>query len=319
MKLYIIWLAAIFLCSNQECAYAQQLHANQKEKTIEIIKDKNFDNGVQLFGTVSAKASPITQLYPFGKTNTEPIWALAQWGSNFNFLGNTSRAVKGGTVYENEGKRFSFIKEGKSSLVSLEVFGAKEYPSARIEGQDWPHLLFGQDMTTKVPLNQIKKLSYTIDARLMYDENKMGALLDPKLHTSQVSLYLSIQNINKSSADYSDYFWFGLPLYDYRYKDIKEYAAQDLGKEDATKKFILNVASKELFKGTLHDKKWINIEKDIYPLIIRAFKTAKERGFLKNTDLNDLAIGSMNLGWEVPGTFDCGLQFKNLSLTATLK
>jgi len=40
---------------------------------------------------------------------------------------------------------------------------------------------------------------------------------------------------------------------------------------------------------------------------------------LKDTQLEDLGIGSMNFGWEVPGTFDCGLQFKNLRLTAMLK
>jgi hypothetical protein len=113
----------------------------------------------------------------------------------------------------------------------------------------------------------------------MYDENKMSESFNSKLHTSQASLYLSVQNVNKQSPGYGDFFWFGIPLYDYRYPDILEYAAQDLGKEDATKKFIVNIAGKELFSGSLQDKRRVAINKDVYPLLINAFILLRREGF----------------------------------------
>lgn len=298
---------------------AQENNHKHKVKKLAIIADKNFKNGIELFGTNSSNAVPISQLYPFGKTSIEPSWQLAQWGSNFNLIDVKPKNVSGKISYENPGKRISFEAIDKTVLVSMEIIGSNEYPIPRKDNEDWPHLLLSQQVKSRVRLNTIRNLQYNIDARLMYDENKMGSTLNPKLHTSQVSFYLAVQNINEKSAAYGDFFWFGLPLYDYRYRDIKEYAEQDLGKADATKKFILNVAAKDLFTGSLQDKQWVIIKKDIYPLILNAFKKAQERGFLKDTQLSDLGIGSMNLGWEVPGTFDCGLQFKNLSLTAILK
>lgn len=318
MKNYIFLLLSVFTSYCRPVA-AQQVSNDCRVKKLEVIADKNFSKGIQLLGTNSANTVPVAQLYPFGKTTTEPCWTLAQWGSKFKLIGAKPRVVSGRTSYENQGKRISFETVANTVLVSMEVTGSNEYSSPRKENQDWPHLLLAQEVKSKVRLNEIKSLLYTIDARLMYNDNKMEGALDPKLHTAQVSLYLSIQNVNKQSAMYGDFFWFGLPLYDYRYPDIKEYAEQDLGKEDATKKFILNVAAKDLFSDTLHDKKWVGIKKDIYPLLLKAFKTAQERGFLKGTLFDDLGIGSMNFGWEVPGTFDCGLQFKNLDLTANLK
>jgi len=300
-------------------AFAQQHKHDFKVQKLEVIADKNFNNGIHLLGTNSANASPITQLYPFGKTGAEPNWTLAQWGSNFNLIDVKPKVVSGKTSYEDPGKRISFEAKDKTVLVSMEIIGSNEYPSPRKDNQDWPHLLLGQEVKSKVRLSKMQSLQYNIDARLMYDENKMGSTLNPKLHTSQVSFYLAVQNINEKSATYGDFFWFGLPLYDHRYRDIKEYAEQDLGKADATKKFILNVAAKDLFTGPLQDKQWVSIKKNIYPLLLNAFKKAQERGFLRGTQFSDLGIGSMNFGWEVPGTFDCGLQFKNLGLTAILK
>ncbi|SDL35500.1 hypothetical protein SAMN04487898_117152 [Pedobacter sp. ok626] len=318
MKLNILLLTPIFLYCSMP-SMAQQINPDKKIKKLEVITDKNFKNGIELYGTNSANAVPISKLYPFGKTTTEPNWRLAQWGSKFDIVNVKPSVANGKVSYENQGKRISFTGMGNTALVSMEIIGSNEYPTPRKDGQDWPHLLLAQNVESRIRLTEMQSLLYTINTRLMYDVNKMGDALDEKLHTSQVSLYLNIQNVNKQSAAYGDYFWFGLPLYDYRYRDIKEYAAQDLGKEDATKKFILNVAAKDLFSGSLQDKKWVGIKKDIYPLIIKAFKKAQERGFLKDTQLTDLGIDSMNFGWEVPGTFDCGFQFKNLSLTATLK
>jgi len=144
----------------------------------------------------------------------------------------------------------------------------------------------------------------------------MREQFNPDLHTAQFSQYFTIQDNNKDSESYGDFFWFGLPFYDYRYENIELYAAQDIGKDDASNKFIFSVASRNIFDGTLHDKQWITIDKDILPFIKEAFKTAQERGYLTGSKFEDLAITTMNTGWEVPGTFDCGIVLESPSLTA---
>ncbi len=292
--------------------------ALQHTKTVSIISDNNFSNGLYLIFPNSATPFPIDTLYPFGKTNVSPSWNIMQWATRFDLKGIRPLIKNDTVIYQNEGKKLSFLKTDQTTLVGLEVAGSKEYTAPRKDKESWVHLLLEQKFKNKVVIKSIKKLVYTIDARLLYAENKMGVSFDKRLHTAQISLYLSVENVNKQSAGYGDYFWFGLPLYDYRYRDFLQYAAQDLGKADATKKFIFTVAGKELFNGSLQDKQWISINKDVYPQMIAGFGIAKERGFLCNTTLSDLAIVNANLGWEVTGTFDCGIQFKNLILTAVL-
>ena len=39
----------------------------------------------------------------------------------------------------------------------------------------------------------------------------------------------------------------------------------------------------------------------------------------QNTEFSDLKITSMNLGWELPGTFDVAVSIENFSIQYTLK
>jgi len=289
-----------------------------RTNSVEIITDTQFKKGIGLIGPSSAHPDLIDTLRPFGSSKQQPAWKMPQWATRYNLKGLRPVKHKDTIIYQNEGKKVSFLKTGNTVLVALEVFGAKEYLKPRISGEAWPHLLLEQ-RTNQTKISQMQALDFQISAKLMYSHNRTGAAYDPGLHAAQVTFYLLVQNVNKSSAGLGDYFWFGLPLYDSRHPILDEYAAQDLGKEDATKKFILNVASKELFNGSLHDGKWVNIRKDIYPLIKKAFQKAKDNGYLKTTNFEDIAIESTNLGWEIPGTFDCGIQFRSLSLTAKKK
>jgi len=292
--------------------------AQNKPKQIEIITDTRFMNGIGLAGESSAHPEVIDTLYPFGKSRQQPIWKMPQWATRYNLKGVKPKVNKDTVIYENEGKKVSFLKIKNTTLVGLEVFGDNEYAKPRVANQEWPHLLLEQ-RTNQTPIAQMSKLNYTISARLTHSANLTGTSYDPGLHAAQVTLYLLVQNVNKTSSGLGDYFWFGLPLYDSRNEVLEEYAAQDLGKEDATKKFILNVASNELFSGSLHQKQWVHIKKDIYPLLIKAFNTAKANGYLKTTSVDDITIESTNVGWEIPGTFNAGIQFQNLKLTAELK
>ena len=50
----------------------------------------------------------------------------------------------------------------------------------------------------------------------------------------------------------------------------------------------------------------------------QGFAAFDARGFLKDSNnLSDYTIGGMNMGWELPGTFDVAMQVRNLSLKIT--
>jgi hypothetical protein len=138
------------------------------------------------------------------------------------------------------------------------------------------------------------------------------------LHTAQITLYFSVANINRDSPYYLDYLWFGVPVYDYRIRDLQLSYMEDSHIEGATQKFIYVPTANNFFKGSMHDKEWISIINiDILPYIRDAFNKAQELGYLLTTKYEDLALTSTNFGWEIPGTFDAMYEFKNLRLTGT--
>jgi hypothetical protein len=138
------------------------------------------------------------------------------------------------------------------------------------------------------------------------------------LHTAQITLYFSVANINKNSPYYQDFLWFGVPIYDYRIKNLQLSWTEDSHIEGATQKFIYVPAANNFFMGSMHDQKWISITNiDILPHIRDAFNKAQELGYLPTARYEDLALTSTNFGWEMPGTFDAMYEFKNLRLIGT--
>lgn len=320
MKTYLIAFLNILFISLLATTCKEKEKTEVSSGDIEIITDRAFENGILVQGAFSSHPEPITTIYPFERHDNTANWYLPQWGS-IHLLENDKKTTHNDTViFANEAKKISFYKTKElSSIIGLEVFASKEYSAPRELNQDWVHLLLEQKHTDFLHLKDISRLQYTIKAKLLYCDNKMGENFNSDLHTAQITQFFTVQNRNENSALFGDFFWFGLPLYDYRYKNIKEYAAEDLGKDDASKKFIFSVAGEELFHGSMHDYQWISIDKDILPLVKKAFLAAQERGYMQGTDFEEVCITSMNIGWEVPGTFDCGILFETPKLEAYLK
>lgn len=285
--------------------------------SLELIKDRDFHNGIMVQGNNTSQPIPIDTLYPFKYSGDTVHWLLPQWGSRLVMQNIPPLIMNNSIIYHNKTKKVSFFtNKNRTVEITLEVIASEEYEHPRQMNEDWPHLLFEQYFNTPLKLIETDKLVYKTQCKLLYCNNKMGKQFNPDLHTAQFSQYFTIQNNNQDSENYGDFFWFGLPFYDYRHKNIEFYAAEDVGKEDASNKFIFSVASPILFNGTLHDKQWITINKDILPFIKQAFKTTQERGYLTDSKFEDLTLTTMNIGWEVPGTFDCGIIVKSPSLTA---
>lgn len=310
----IFYILLMLVCLG--CSAGKVSRSNQQ---VAVITDPAFANGISVIGSNSSQPNVTDTIYPFGKTKGKPSWRVVQWASRFVLSGDKPVVNDDTVIYQNAGKRITFLKKGRHTTVGLEVKGSAEYISPRKNNQSWPHLLLEQQYAAPISLSHVQHLNYSIQAKLLYATDHLGNAFDKGLHTAQINLFISIQNLNPNSAGYRDYFWFGLPLYDYRYPEIAPYDAQDMGKDDATKKFISAVSSAELYAGTMHNKQWIAINKDVYPMLVKAFNTAQQRGFLKGSKLSDMAIGEMNVGWEIPGTYDAGILIKDLKLTAGLK
>ncbi len=319
METTIIGLLALLFLSCQTV-----IKTKNKEKvefdTINIIQDPLVNRGVGLKGNDSGKPQFYDYLNPFGG-GKEPIWELAQWGSRFKIDGKLVETNnKQAPTYQDEAKRITFLHLKEDTQIVLELSGSKEYKQPRKQGENWPHLLMEQHFISPVKLDDIAGLLYNINTQLIYCDNKMSAgTMKEDLHTAQITLFLSVQNLTQNSKGYRDFIWFGLPLYDYRYKMVPAYKAQDAGKGDASGKYIYSLASQDLSTESVHTKNWVHMSNDIYPHITQAFKEAKAKGYLVDTEWKDLRIASMNLGWELPGTFDAGIQWKALTLKALKK
>lgn len=310
-KILLGTLISLFFILSAACSTLKKDSDNRNE----LITDRSFQHGIEISGNDSAYPLPIDTMFPFGNSPVKPLWRLAQWGSKFLINSGSFSKKSDSIIYYGKSKKISFFKKNINiTEIGLEVLGSKEFKTPRKLNEEWPHLLLEQYINSDFKLCELEVLEYSASFKLDYCFNFMGETFNPELHTAQFTQYFTIQNMNKESKGYGDFFWFGIPVYDYRYKYIKLYAEQDLGKDDATKKFIYSVSSSDIFDGNLHENNTINISSNIYPHIQKGFETAKQRGYLPETTFNDLSVTSMNVGWEVPGIFDCKIIFTSPSL-----
>jgi hypothetical protein len=249
----------------------------------------------------------------FGNNGSSPVWMLAQWYSKFD-LADASPAVglDGRIEYSNEGKKIALYSDHS---LWLEVDASKEYNSARVNNQPWPHLLIAQNFDEAGPnVGEADRLDFSMAIKLEKCENKMeGRSYNVSLHTAQSPFYFMIVNNNKNSEDYNQRIWFGLPSFDYRYTSSRddEIVLWDIG----TSTFIYGVPETTIWGNvSFQDGNWHETHIDIKPLIIRALEAMKEHDVFIHTLPEDMIITSMNFGWEVPGTFDAAIRVRGISL-----
>jgi hypothetical protein len=205
--------------------------------------------------------------------------------------------------------------------LTLEIRGSAEYGTkARQLGESWPHLLVEQDAVRLRALDELDEVRLRIRVRLLYSQNRMLATeYNPNLHAAQFQMFFIVKNIRPGSAERGNYYWFGVPFYDSRHDMPPAYLAADAGKKDATGKFIYTVAGAALGEASLKTGQWVALDVDLLPHIRNGLQEAGKRGYLKSPDPHDYAVANMNLGWEIPGTFDAAVQVQDLEISAVSK
>jgi hypothetical protein len=288
--------------------------------TRELIGDPHFERGCRLYEPAMGKHVEYGTIPGIAGTG-DPAWGLAQWASREKLPAAPPEKLPSGALRcANAAKTVIFGPPGTDDAdLSLAVNCGYEYQDhVRQSGEPWVHLLVEQRFDNPPSLTSLARADLHLAARLTHFKKHKMPGYSPNLHAATIQIFFTVQNLNKQSPGYGQYLWFGVPLFDDRHPFPKAYKAKDAGKEDATGMFIFTVDGKEFTKRSAHDEKWITIDKDLLPFMKDGLKTAWERGFLKDSQaLEDYHISGMNLGWEVTGIFDAGMQIRDLGLKVT--
>ncbi|MBN1818635.1 MAG: hypothetical protein JW828_14835 [Sedimentisphaerales bacterium] len=286
---------------------------------IELLRDVRFELGLTVLSPVHGKKSVVGIL---GEVeNSKPIWQLAQWHSRYSIAERDAEMLSDGSVrFSNTAKSITIGRgDSKHRDIILAVDSRPEYGGKlRSQGQPWPHLLVEQSIPHCPSISELAGLHFHIESRLLYADIFRLEGYTRTLHCAQVPFVLTIQNRNRRSKGYGDFLWFVVPIYDDRARIPKPHIAQDTA--DPSAKLIYNPGGAAYTDRSLHDGQWITIDCDLLPFIGKALETAWQKGYLADSrDLKDYQISSMNLGWEVTGLARVAIQFRDLSLKASVE
>ncbi len=296
------------------------VQAGQGTDAQALFADMGFERGLFLSYPDSSKGRSVEAVLNFGAVNNVPAWRLCQWGTKHTLAtAHCIRDEDGSLMYVNAGKSVVVGRANAPSRgLTLGISGQAEYGAMpRKYGESWPHLLVEQDAVTLCPLDELERIQLQISLRLLYCTNHMAeGQCDPGLHAAQFQLFFIVKSIGPASKDHGGYYWFGVPFFDSRHDVPPAYMAKDAGKDDATGKFIYTVDGKAVGVTALKPGQWLTLQTDLLPHIRSGLQEAVKRGYLKDPDPHNYAVANMNLGWEIPGTFDAAIQVRDLSITA---
>lgn len=305
---------------------APDVHDTDNMRTLELIRDPYFEKGINLYSPDRFNVH-IADILDFGREDVQPVWEIMQWWNSIGLEGEELKEFMPGVVgYENEGAKVMVGPKGHEyEGTTLRLNGGAQFnyePTVRDSNFTWPHLTVGQRLTPGHPENhnlslaRLKKVILTREARLL-DIVKHAPHLEGQ--TTHYVSFITIQNLNRQSPGFGDYYSFALPVYDMRSLFINAISFHDKGNDTkpGAGKFVYGPAQSELIGGSLHFGDWVRWEVDILPYILQGLKDAWAKGFLKDSqDLDDYYLGGYSMGWETPGLYDAEIQVRNLSILA---
>lgn len=264
----------------------------------------------------------------------DPVWTLAQWASRHSFADPAAtrqyQPEEGVFAISNASKRVT--ADTRRGELELALFASACYDRPRRAGESWPHLLAQAPLTdTRYPADAcrvaaLKRLDVAFDCRLDFFADRQPEA-DPKLHAAQFQLFLYVQNLTQGDDGFGDMLWFGIPVFDNRFPVKEETYQRDGGKADASGKFIYSLPSRACLAdgegfvrgGRLlagRDARWAKVRVDAAPWIVYAYRLARKHGYLQTTELDDLYVSGLNVGWEMPGAYDAAMRLRGLSVKA---
>ena len=333
VSLLLISMSALMMaCSNtpSQSTTPQTPTTSVDEKRKQIILDNTFKKG---FSMSSANGSqmdtgwfpenrwPMSVDLTYGEEEgNDPLWMGAQHGDIYGLndiynktTGNKPTYENGYYTFKDTSKELSVNPE-KGALY-MELNTSKEYTRPRKAQEQWCHLLLEQGFAEPVHVSEASHIQLTADLEMKKFENHMSDTeFESGNHTTQFLMYLVIKS--EAALDANDFFWFGISFYDYRYPNgIPEGGMVDAGGAGATSKFIYHMPGYDLLPNGLPLNEKQSIDIDLKTYIGSALVLANTKfGKFTNSTIDDLTFQSMNIGFEIPGTFDCGIELSNFGI-----
>ncbi len=319
VRIVFAWWTAVLLVSCSQDA--PELPDVSPPALKSLFGDTLYRHGFTLGHVVDGTPGVAGLLSYGGTTRDNPVWSIAQWNNYNNNLKDAAfTASPPRYEYTTEGGTSVVVDTDKGSIL-LKLNTGSEYGHSpvcpvnpRRAGDKWPHLLLGYDWAQAdvLPLRGLQEVWMDIGFTVEEVTDKMPpGTGDPTLHAAQFQWFITVQNRTVQDDGYGEYLWFGLSYYDNRHDFSPFYAAKDA---NTTGAFIYLPDMKEFLSTsvTVGEKK--QVAADILPHIKKAFELAKNRGFMQKTEWDDLHIGSTNIGWEVPGTYNVAVLIDNFAI-----
>lgn len=278
---------------------------NVATKTIPVLGDPTFQQGFIISGP---EHSTPPRIETYDQSGVKPRWGLRRWHSRGKF---DQRVINDNEVLMRDCCGEVNL-DRKTGAIELVVDTKNEYDQPRTSGsQPWTHLLLEQSpFDAPITLTRAKHVWANIDFEMTkyvdYGDN------DPGLHAAQFSWFIYLKNQDKNSPGYGDFLWFGLSFFDNRHEFVPLYANQDFAMPNGS--FIYTLGSKLYLDAPPTVGRRFPVHYDILPHIIDAMDTAKERGFLTQSQYQEMTLDGMNIGWEIPGMFEVGVRINSMQI-----
>lgn len=301
------------------------------DKTVELFLDNKWENG---FNALPGNKSFSDGTYPendwtdnsvlkYDENTPRPTWQVQQTGcihdlnDRYNPITN-EYATKEGDVYKFEGVSNYIYTNPSKGEITLGLNASKEYEAPRKDRENWPHLLLQNSLAEQLSLSELDNLMFSIDLRLEVENKMKSEEMNEGLHAAQFLLYFIVYS--SATLDSGEFFYFGIPFYDNRNNGVvKENALIDNGTSGNTGNVIYQMSNSFIDETGFKPGKDYSIEIDLKEYFADALLACQKFDRFTSTTVDDLYISNMNIGRELPGTFDVSAKFSNFSLTAEKK
>lgn len=291
---------------------------------ITLIADATFERGFQIQEDGAEK-----QVIQWNEKAGPPVWRLVHHHSQSSYARtNGFRFRADGVDFKDEFGWLSARPSDGSADLILGVDAHREFGGVyRAQEDPWPHsyvsqrigLPHGHAGAALPSLAEIRRVDFSIDVRLLYDHPNKTDAYRPSIHAAQFLIFFTIQNLNRASPGYGDYYWFGIPIYDDRYPVTSLRAKHDKGtaKKKGTGKLIYSIGIQPFTDRVVADGEWVSVRGDLLPHILAGLEEAWRRGYLEGSRaLSDHKIAGVLLGWEIPGLNHAALAIRNMRAVA---
>ena len=312
-KKVLAGLLSLFLIVSCGCGNGGEL--------TQLIFDPTFSYGFKVQGTDYTEGVAPIHVFDYEGTaskDVEPRWTIGQWESKYDIGEGTVTEQDGFYIYEDPAKTLRV--NPSSGAFGMDYRASAEWEEPRRPDQNWPGLLLQTTPVLQPALADMTALYAKFSFTLTKAECKMEEdQYNPDIHAAQMQWYLMITNNSNYTGVKGDYFWFGISIWDNRYEIMGEYIGQDsAGVVTSTNKFTYCFPQSNWLDEPIQVGKTYTVYYDVLPDIIRGFSLAQERGFLPGSVWENMIVGGMNIGWELPGIFDVGMDFDYIGLYAEI-